>query len=109
MAQILQSDPLYLVTAYNQALQLAGHELCDWLDSRLQEIPLRCGALATAWCSVEILRRFIIMETVASANPSLLQNTEEVIDFASGADGGMSDTSALIGFVAGDTPGCSYG
>ncbi|KAL6740914.1 hypothetical protein Aduo_014222 [Ancylostoma duodenale] len=36
-------------------------------------------------------------------------NTEEVIDFASGADGGMSDTSALIGFVAGDTPGCSYG
>ncbi|EPB78619.1 hypothetical protein ANCCEY_02257 [Ancylostoma ceylanicum] len=43
------------------------------------------------------------------ATTSRDENTEEVIDFASGADGGMSDTSALIGFVAGDTPGCSYG
>ncbi|CAJ0591961.1 unnamed protein product [Cylicocyclus nassatus] len=32
-------------------------------------------------------------------------NTDEVIDYATD---GMSDTSALIGFVAGDTPGCSY-
>ncbi|KAK6754088.1 hypothetical protein RB195_013223 [Necator americanus] len=50
----------------------------------------------------------LLTSSAAPASDAESKNTEEAIDFASEVEA-MSDTSALIGFVAGDTPGCSYG